>query len=153
MRISVSQRAELPFEQPKHQRREKTSVSSVIGMPTKTLLQSVGRARRFALHLRVYYRELNGREWFEGWTENISRTGMLFTCTTSFSVDTLVELRLQLAAGGGKEDPPAEVLCKGTVMRVERLGGWDAPTALAVAIHPYRITRGNAPSKGLMPFA
>lgn len=122
-------------------------------MPTKTLQQTVGRARRFALHLRVYYRELNGAEWFEGWTENISRTGMFFRCTTPFRVDTVVELKLQLAAGAGKNDHPAEVLCKGTVVRVEEMGGLCAPTALAVAIHPYRITRGNATSKEFNPFA
>jgi hypothetical protein len=122
-------------------------------MPTKTLQQTVGRARRFALHLRVYYRELDGQEWFEGWTENISRTGMLFMCTAPFRLDTVLELRLQLAAGIGKEDPPAEVLCKGTVVRVERMTRLDAPTALAVAIHPYRITRANAPSRDLIPFA
>jgi len=122
-------------------------------MPTKTLLQTVGRARRFALHLRVYYRELNGQEWFEGWTENISRTGMLFRCPAPFHVDTVVELKLQLASGVEKDDHPGEVLCKGTVVRIEQMGGLYAATALAVAIHPYRITRGNAPSKDCNPFA
>lgn len=138
---------------PELQTRKVTSASSVNSMPAKTLLQSVGRARRFGLHLRVYYRELNGQEWFEGWTENISRTGMLFVCTAPFRVDAVVELRLLLAAGVGKEDHPAEVLCKGTVVRVEQMGGLNALTAMAVAIHPYRITRGNAPSKDFMPFA
>ena len=122
-------------------------------MPTKTLSKTVGRARRFALHLRVYYRELNGQEWLEGRTENISRTGMLFTCAAPFGVDTVVELKIQLAAGVGKEDHPAEVLCKGTVVRVEQMGGVDAPTALAVEIHPYRITRGNSPSKDFLSLA
>jgi len=121
-------------------------------MLTKTLQQTVGRARRFALHLRVYYRELNGTEWFEGWTENISCTGMLFTCLVPLRVDTVVELKLQLAAGVGKVDHAAEVLCKGTVVRVEQMRGLDAPTALAVAIHPYRIRRRNAPSKNFIPF-
>lgn len=113
----------------------------------------VGRARRFVLHLPVYYRELNGPEWYEGWTENVSYTGMLFRCTVPFRVDTVVELKLQLAAGGGWNDHPAEVLCKGTVVRVEQLGGLYAPTALAVAIHPYRITRGSGPAKDFNPFA
>lgn len=121
-------------------------------MPTKTLLQSVCRARRFALHLQVYYRELNGQWWFEGWTENISRTGMLFRCNAPFRVDTVVELKLQLASGAGKEDQHAEVHCKGTVLRVEQMGGSDAPSAMAVAIHPYRITRGNAPFKDFVRF-
>jgi len=122
-------------------------------MPTKTLTKAVGRARRFALHLRVYYRELNGQGWFEGRTENISRTGMLFICTAPLRVDTVVELKLELAAGVVKEDHPAEVLCKGTVVRVEQIGGLEPPTALAVAIHPYRITRGNSPSKKFLSFA
>ena len=122
-------------------------------MPAKTLQQTVGRARRYGLHLPVYYRELNGHDWFEGWTENVSCTGMLFRCTAPLRVDTMVELKLQLAAGGRRDDHPAEVHCKGTVVRVEQLGGLYAPTALAVAIHPYRITRGDAPTKGFNPFA
>jgi len=122
-------------------------------MPTKTLQQIVGRARRFGLHLRVYYRELNGQEWYEGWTENISCTGMLFRCMAPFRVDSVVELKLQLSAGVGKDDHPAEVLCKATVVRVEQLGGLYAPIALAVSIHPYRITRGSAPSKNFSPVA
>jgi len=131
----------------------KTQASLGKSMPTKTLQQAVGRARRFALHLRVYYRELNGQEWFEGWTENISFTGMLFRCFEPLRVDTVVELKIQLAAGVGKDDHPAEVRCKGTVVRVEPVHELDATTALAVAIHPYRITRGNAPSKEFVPFA
>jgi len=120
-------------------------------MLTKTLQQTVGRARRFALHLRVYFREVNGPEWFEGWTENISCTGMLFRCSAPFRVDTVLELKLQLAAGA-RDDYPAEVLCKGTVVRAEPVQGLDATTALAVTIHPYRITRRNAPSKNFIPF-
>lgn len=133
--------------------KKETSTSLANRMPTKTLYRTVGRARRFALNLPVYYRELHGQEWFEGWTENVSCTGMLFRCTTSFRVDTILELKLQLAAGVGKGYHPAEVICKGTVVRVEQMGGLYAPTALAVAIHPYRITRGNAPFRDFNPFA
>jgi len=122
-------------------------------MPTRTLPKTLGRARRFALHLRVYYRELNGEGWFEGRTENISRTGMLFSCAAPIRVDTIVELKLQLAAAVAKGDHPAEVLCKGKVVRIEQMGGLDARTALAVAIQPYRITRRNQPSKDFMACA
>ncbi len=122
-------------------------------MLTKTLVQAVGRARRFTLHLRVLYRELESQDWLEGWTENISRTGMLFKCEVPLAVDTVVELKLQLASGGGKDGHPAEVLCKGTVVRVEQVGGLDASTVMAVTIHPYRITRGGLSSKSVIPFS
>ncbi len=122
-------------------------------MATKTLVQTVGRARRFTLHLRVLYRELDSQDWLEGWTENVSRTGMLFRCEVSLPVDTVVELKLQLAAGGGKDGNPAEVLCKGTVVRVEQVGGLDASTVMGVMIHPYRITRGSLSSKSVIPFS
>jgi hypothetical protein len=122
-------------------------------MPTKTLSQAVGRARRFTLHLRVMYREVGVQEWLEGWTENISRTGMLFRCDAPLPVDTVVELKLQLSPASGKEDHAAEVLCRGTVVRVEQVGGLDTSTVLAVSIHPYRIKRGNLPSRQILPFS
>jgi hypothetical protein len=110
-------------------------------MPTRILPKAAGRARRFALQLRVCYREANSPTWFEAETYNISRTGVLFGCSRPLRLETPAELRLQLAVGRGDEHP-VEAFCKGTVVRVEQGRGLAAPTALAVAIGRARIVRG-----------
>jgi len=117
-------------------------------MPARILPKAPTRARRFPLHFRVYYRETNSPIWFEGRTENISHTGMLFRCSCPLRLEIVVELRLKLAVGIG-DDYPAEVFCKGTVVRVERGRVLPAPTALAVAIQRYRIVRSQSPPGGL----
>jgi hypothetical protein len=110
-------------------------------MHVKTLPKAADRARRFALQFRLYYREPDSLDWIEAKTYNISRTGVLFSCSCPLSLDTPVELRLQLAVGKGDEHP-VEVLCRGTVVRIEQGRGLAAPTALAVAIGRARIVRG-----------
>lgn len=73
---------------------------------------------------------------------------MLFRCSCPLRLETVVELRLKLAVGIGDDDP-AEVLCKGKVVRVERGRVLPAPTALAVAIQGHRIVRGQSSPGGL----
>ena len=112
-------------------------------MPAKILPKTPIRAKRFPLHLRVYYREPNGPIWFEGTTQNVSYTGMLFWGPCPLQLETPVELRLKLAVGI-REDHPAEVLCRGTVVRVEQSRGLAAPAALTVAIERARIIRRHS---------
>lgn len=112
-------------------------------MPVRIAPKVPTRAKRFPLHFPVYYREPNSPIWFEGRTENISHTGMLFRCSCPLRLETVIELRLKLAEGIG-DDCPAEVLCKGTVVRVERGRVLPSPTALAVAIQRHRIVRSQS---------
>ena len=109
-------------------------------MGTKTTNDIPDRARRFALHLQVYFRQPHSTTWLEGTTENISYTGVLLRSTHPLDPQTLVELRLQLAIGS-KPNPAAEIRCKGAVVRVEQRDGPETPIALAVAIRDYRIVR------------
>ena len=104
--------------------------------------QHASRARRFGLHFPVYFRLPNSPTWLGGVTENISYTGLLFRSVFPMTVRTPVELRLPLAAGRGKK--PAELVCKGAVVRVEEKSFEDATNALAVAIQDYRIVRPGA---------
>ena len=112
-------------------------------MGTKTLHQDPERARRFALHLPVYFRQPQSPKWLEGMTENISYTGVLFRSSSTFVPETPLELRLQLAAGR-KPNHASEIRCKGEVVRVEPGNGPETPTALAVSISDYRIVRKAA---------
>ena len=109
-------------------------------MSTKTLHPSADRARRFALHLPIYFRQPQSTTWLEGMTENISYTGVLFRSTHPLVPETSLELRLQLALGA-KTLPASEIRCKGAVVRVEPGNAPEAPVSLAVSIRDYRIVR------------
>jgi hypothetical protein len=109
-------------------------------MSTKTLHQNAERARRFALHLPVYFRQPHSPAWLEGTTENISYTGVLFRSAHPLVPDTSLELRLQLAVGP-KLSRASEIRCKGAVVRVEQTNAPENPVALAVSIRDYRIVR------------
>jgi hypothetical protein len=109
-------------------------------MATKTLNQNAERARRFALHLPVYFRIPHSPTWLEGTTENISYTGVLLLSTHPLVPDTSLELRLQLAVGP-KLNNSSEIRCKGAVVRVEQRNAPETPVALAVSISDYRIVR------------
>jgi hypothetical protein len=74
------------------------------------------RASRFPLHLLVRYRRVGDRDWRQGKTENISRSGVLFRAEECVEIDQNVEFRLELpVAAPGREFP--EVFCRGRVVR------------------------------------
>jgi hypothetical protein len=118
-------------------------------MANKTSLPSSERARRFALHLPIYFRQPHSAAWLEGTTENISYTGVLFRSPSPLVPETAVELRLQLATRA-IQNHASEIRCKGAVVRVEQRNAPETPVALAVAINDYRIVRhgvsGGIPS-------
>jgi len=109
-------------------------------MSTKPSHQVPERARRFALHLPVYFRQPHSPTWLEGTTENISYTGVLLRSSHPLVPETSLELRLQLAVGA-KLSPASEIRCRGAVVRVEQRNAPETPVALAVAIRDYRIVR------------
>ena len=109
-------------------------------MTNKTQHQNAERARRFALHLPVYFRQPHSTTWLEGTTENISYTGVLFRSTHPLVPETSLELRLQLAIGP-KLNNASEIRCRGAVVRVEPRSAAETPVALAVSISDYRIVR------------
>jgi len=109
-------------------------------MSNKTLIQNSERARRFALHLPVYFRQPPNSTWLEGTTENVSYTGVLFRSPYPLVPETALELRLQLAIGASLNHA-SEIRCKGAVVRVEPRNPPESPIAVAVAISDYRIVR------------
>jgi len=102
--------------------------------------QIADRARRFALRFPVYYRELDSPTWLKGTTENISHTGVLFLSSSPLPPETTLDLRLKVAVRT-KGGAPAEVRCKGSVVRLEPRNAPRTPIALAVAIRDYQIVR------------
>jgi len=109
-------------------------------MTRKTTPKRNGRAKRFALHFPVYFRELDSPTWMEGMTENISCTGVLFQASSPFALESTLELRLQVTVAAEVRDP-AEIRCKGIVVRTEQRGAPQNPVALAVAMRDVRLVR------------
>ena len=99
------------------------------------------RAKRFAIHIPIRYRKPHTSRWFEGKTENISYSGVLFRAEIPLQPRTTIELRFELPvailgeAGG-------EIVCKGVVVRIEENPVSGIPPALAVSIGGYRMARG-----------
>ncbi len=100
------------------------------------------RAERFAIHLPVRYREPRSAGWFEGRTENISGSGVLFRTERLLEPKTTVEIRLELPVTL-KNEAPCEIVCKGVIVRTEQSNITGIPPALAVAIQNYRFSRGR----------
>jgi hypothetical protein len=61
---------------------------------------------------------------------------MLLLSSSPLALESMVQVRVQL-----KVREPAEIRCKGAVVRVEQRNMKENPVALAVAISNYRIVR------------
>jgi two-component system cell cycle sensor histidine kinase/response regulator CckA len=100
------------------------------------------RAQRFNLHLPLKYRPLGEPDWRDGTTENISRSGMLFRGEDAISPSVQVEINLVLPpeiAGLA----PAEVVCRGEVVRSVAGEGPLVSPALAAKILQYHFHHGG----------
>ena len=101
------------------------------------------RAQRFQLHLPLRYRRLGEKQWHEGTTHNISRSGMLFEADQVLSPSVQLEINLVLPAeiAGLSE---TEVVCRGEVVRaIEAPDAMNA--ALAARILQYHFQHGPLP--------
>jgi hypothetical protein len=112
---------------------------------TNLLLESApkasARAKRFAIRIPIHYRKPHTSRWFEGTTENISYSGVLFRAESLLQPKTTVELRFELPAAILGE-APGEIFCKGVVVRIEESPISAVTPALAVHIDGYRMVRG-----------
>jgi two-component system cell cycle sensor histidine kinase/response regulator CckA len=100
------------------------------------------RAQRFNLHLPLKYRPLGEPDWRAGTTENISRSGMLFRAEEAISPSVQVEINLVLPpeiAGLA----PAEVVCRGEVVRSVAGESASMSPALATKILQYHFHHGG----------
>ena len=100
------------------------------------------RAKRFAIRIPVHYRKPHTAQWFDGKTENISCSGVLFRAKCLLQPMTTIELKLQLPAAIHGE-APGKVVCKGVVVRKEENHFSEIPPVLAVSIDGYRMARGR----------
>jgi len=92
--------------------------------------------------MRVHYRESGTMGWFEGRTDNVSKSGLLFCPEHVLEPETTIEGRLVLPAVIA-EETPAEVVFQGVVVRTVPGTSEKAPAAVAVALQEDRIVRGQ----------
>lgn len=104
--------------------------------------KGIPRAERFPISIPVRYRVPHRPEWFAGKTQNISCSGVLLLTETALEPRITLELRIELPVSVLGEER-GEIVCKGKVVRTEENPLADLPTALAVAIKSYRMTRGG----------
>lgn len=98
------------------------------------------RAQRFAIQMHLRYRLSGEDKWWQGTIENISRSGVLFRGEGFVQPNTPLEMSFVLPDEifGVR---PAEVFCKGRVVRSERPKGAGASPALASTISHFRFVR------------
>ena len=106
-----------------------------------------GRARRFPVHLPVRYRLARSRQWFEAYTENISRSGVLLRTERVFEPTTALDLRLELPVIDNGEGVRGEVVCKGEVVRMDPCDDPKGiPCGVAVTFHRYWLAQKREPN-------
>ncbi len=104
-------------------------------------LPSPFRAQRFNLHLPLRYRLVGEDDWRKGTTENISRSGMLFRAEELVSPNVQLEINLALPAEIAGLSP-AEVICRGEVVRAVESDSPAVSPALAAKILQYHFQHG-----------
>ena len=107
------------------------------------------RARRFEHPLVLRYRTPGSREWQDGLTENISRSGLLFRAQCSEMTDPTphvpaagVSLEMVLRLPGGSDDSESEIeiRCDGEVVRTQDTEATDRRPGIAVAVRGYQLS-------------
>ena len=98
------------------------------------------RADRHPVRIPIRYRPFGARQWFDGRTENISRSGVLIRTRDMIPVWTPVEMLLALPVEvGGVPDVP--VLATGRVVRTELATDLHSELRLAATIAGYEPTQ------------
>ena len=103
------------------------------------------RAQRFQLHLPLRYRRLGENAWHQGTTENISRSGMLFTADEMLQPSVQLEINLVLPAELAGLSA-TEVVCRGEVVRTVAPNQESLSPALAARILQYHFQHGPIPA-------
>jgi hypothetical protein len=95
------------------------------------------RAQRFTIQAPIRYREVGGTSWFEGITENISRSGVLFRADHVLEPKAAIQMSFSLPVKMSGERP-AKISWRGTVVRTV-LTTESNLTVIAARIERYRF--------------
>ncbi len=97
------------------------------------------RAKRFEIKAHIRYREVGRTSWFEGTTENISGSGLLFRADHVLRLKTPVQMSFSLPASMNSLGS-ARVHCQGFIVRTAPTAEPNV-TAIAAVIRSYRLVR------------
>ena len=104
------------------------------------------RAPRFAIPIAILYRTPGDAAWAEGWTENISKSGVLFRADRAIELDTPVELMMEIPTW--ISTPVAgKTICRGRIVRAEPPSALEDRPAFAAAILAYELARPADPRR------
>lgn len=118
----------------------RSSLSATPASGVSTELKRTGwrpRERRLHFEALVLYRAKDAATWGQGWSENISRSGLLFRAETELATGTALELILDMPTEITGVDG-AKVLCQATVARLVP-GAPKHSVSLAVTIDGYEF--------------
>ena len=114
--------------------------SSVAAPRTRKRRQLLPRAQRFVTELPFRYRVAGTQEWHEGWTANISTSGVLFRAAQVLQLQTVIDMVVTLPAvmpGSAS----AELQCRGLIVRKATEKSIHPAPVLAASIMGYRVVR------------
>ena len=101
---------------------------------------SLPRAFRFDLHVPVCFRAKGQQDWRQGRTENMSRSGVLFSSEQTLKPEDDLEMLFVLPVAAG--DSGAVVLsCEGRVVRSVEPASRESPFQLAATFLRYQFLR------------
>ncbi len=104
------------------------------------------RAPRFAIPIAIRYRTPADATWLEGWTENISKSGVLFRADREIELDTPVEMMLEIPTWIATPVAGATI-CRGRIVRAVPPSPLEDRPAFAATILEYELARPSDPRR------
>jgi hypothetical protein len=98
-----------------------------------TIEAGISRAPRYVVEFALEYRLKGEREWLRGHSHNVSRSGILFSASSSVPPDREILIRLPLPLESGV------IICNAKTVRTDQQQGTSA-----AAFAKYRFQRGSS---------
>jgi len=91
---------------------------------------------RFALKLPVEFRQFGSDRWLMGYTEDMGSAGVLFRAGEWIQPKSRIEMVFRMPAAD-----PCDLICSGTVLRVEMPAQSGLLPSIAATIDDYKFVR------------
>lgn len=102
--------------------------------------ERVPRAQRYEINTAMRYRLRGEKQWRQGVVKNISISGVLIRIDQILELETAIEIRFSLPVHL-RGERPAEVLCRGSVVRSLKSEEPNQAALVAAKIEHWRFLR------------